>query len=165
MKTKFRHDIPRDTDETIAGQRGNTHALAARHRHVSGRVATAFYRILFFGLLAAGAVTPARACSTFELVGNGSMVVGHNLDWYVPVDGSVFVNRRGLKKTAWLNSGLQWVSHFGSLTFNSGPGPEPEFPDGGINEAGLVVAEMTLIGTQTILFYKMNSIFCNYSRM
>ena len=115
---------------------------------MSGRVATAFYRILFFGLLAAGAVTPARACSTFELVGNGSMVVGHNLDWYVPVDGSVFVNRRGLKKTAWLNSGLQWVSHFGSLTFNSGPGPEPEFPDGGINEAGLVVENMELDATQ-----------------
>ncbi len=105
----------------------------------------AIYRALFFGLVAAGVVSPARACTTFDLVGNGSIVYGRNYDYYA-ADGRVFVNRRGLKKTAfWTNSGLQWVSHFGSLTFSQWG---REFPCGGINEAGLVIELMQLEGTQ-----------------
>jgi choloylglycine hydrolase len=39
---------------------------------------------------------------------------------------------------------LTWVSRFGSITWNVFG---REFPDGGMNEAGLCVAEMTLLGT------------------
>jgi sugar lactone lactonase YvrE len=102
-------------------------------------------RTLFFGLLALAAVAPIRPCTTFDLIGNGSIVYGRNFDYYV-ADGRVFVNQRGLKKTAfWTNSGLQWVSHFGSLTFSQWG---REFPCGGINEAGLVIELMELDGTQ-----------------
>ena len=105
----------------------------------------ALSRALFFGLLAAGVVSPVRACTTFDLIGNGNIVYGRNFDYYV-ADGRVFVNQRGLKKTAfWTNSGLQWVSHFGSLTFSQWG---REFPCGGINEAGLVIELMELDGTQ-----------------
>ena len=56
------------------------------------------------------------------------------------------MNRRGLKKTAFsTNSGLQWVSRFGSLTFNQFGF---EFPNGGINEAGLVIEHMMMDGSQ-----------------
>jgi choloylglycine hydrolase len=105
----------------------------------------ALSRAVFFSILAFGAAPPVRPCTTFDLVGNGSIVYGRNFDYYV-ADGRVFVNQHGLKKTAfWTNSGLQWVSHFGSLTFSQWG---REFPCGGINEAGLVVELMMLEGTQ-----------------
>jgi choloylglycine hydrolase len=102
-------------------------------------------RTLLVGLFAIGVVAPIRPCTTFDLVGNANIVLGRNYDYYA-ADGRVMVNRRGLQKTAFAtNSGLQWVSRFGSLTFNQWG---HEFPNGGINEAGLVVEMMMLDGTQ-----------------
>ena len=102
-------------------------------------------RVLLLGLLAVGAAAPAWPCTTFCLVDGESIVYGRNFDYYA-ADGRVMVNRRGLHKSVfWTNSGLQWVSRFGSLTFNQFG---HEFPNGGINEAGLVVEHMMLEGSQ-----------------
>jgi choloylglycine hydrolase len=59
-------------------------------------------------------------------------------------DGLVIVNKRGVEKTAALpprERPARWVSRFGSLTFNQ---YGREFPNGGMNEAGLAVELMWL---------------------
>ena len=100
---------------------------------------------LLLGLLAVGLEVPLRPCTTFCLVGNQRIVYGRNYDYYA-TDGRVMVNRRGLAKSVFgTNSGLQWVSRFGSLTFNQWG---QEFPNGGINEAGLVIEHMMMDGSQ-----------------
>ncbi len=102
-------------------------------------------RTLSLGLLAIGLTAPLRPCTTFCLVDAGHVVYGRNFDYYA-VDGRVYVNRRGLQKSVYsTGSGLQWVARFGSLTFNQFG---YEFPNGGINEAGLVVEHMMLEGSQ-----------------
>lgn len=99
---------------------------------------------------------PACACSTFMIRHGDTLLVGHNLDergtgsW----PGLVIVNQRGVAKQArtWSDIGrdtipagrLGWVSKYGSITTN---GFSRELPDGGMNEAGLVVCEMTLAET------------------
>jgi choloylglycine hydrolase len=69
--------------------------------------------------------------------------------------GFAVVNKRGVRRQGlsfeWLYGGtedphpqVEWVSKYGSVTFNyNGVG----FPDGGMNEAGLVFQEMTLLET------------------
>ena len=106
------------------------------------------------------AVVPhVNACSTFLIRHNGTLLVGHNLDepgirvW----PGMVVVNKRGIPKQArtWREVGsntiptgrMRWVSKYGSITTN---GFGRELPDGGMNEAGLVVCEMTLAETQFV---------------
>jgi choloylglycine hydrolase len=105
------------------------------------------------------AVSPlleTRSCSSFVLSRGDTLLVGHNLDDYVEVPGLIVVNPRGLSKenvtfedikssnrsTSALR--LSWVSRYGSVTYNVFG---REFPDGGMNEAGLYVGEMTLAGT------------------
>ncbi len=110
------------------------------------------------GLLAGGAFGPARthSCSTFVLSRGDTLLVGHNLDEYVEVPGLIVVNPRGLAKEnvtfEEIRSSrrsesaprLSWVSRYGSVTYNVFG---REFPDGGMNEAGLYAGEMTLMGT------------------
>jgi choloylglycine hydrolase len=99
-------------------------------------------------LLAVLALMPTsvmRPCTTLFLQHGDQKLVANNYDYYV-VDGRVIVNRRGLRKTVFsTNSGLQWVSRFGSVTLNQWG---HEFPNGGLNEAGLVVEQMMLEGSQ-----------------
>ena len=94
----------------------------------------------------------ANACSTFLLQSDSCLLVGHNLEDHV-VPGHLIVNKRGLSKSniAWMevlrgineqDKRIQRISKYGSVTFN--PGGGKEFPDGGMNEAGLVVCEMSL---------------------
>jgi len=86
---------------------------------------------------------PVLACTTFFLNKDGHMVFGRNYDW-VTATGTVHTNLRGLQKTSLdLGDGkiLQWVSRFGSLSFNQ---YGKEFPTGGMNEKGLVVELMWL---------------------
>lgn len=83
-------------------------------------------------------------CTTFVLKGDGKIYVGRNLDWQWE-DGLIIANPRGLKKTALVDRGhpaAQWTSKYGNLTFNQFG---LEGPFGGMNEAGLVVEEMTLM--------------------
>jgi len=95
-------------------------------------------------------------CSTFMLKGEGCHLYGHNLDSGSPVPGLVVINKRNITKESrtWkeLSTGkkddsisFQWTSKFGSVTFNPFG---REFPDGGMNEAGLIVQEMSLSDTE-----------------
>ena len=96
------------------------------------------------------------SCSTFLLRQPQGALIGHNLDAPYHVPGVIVCNPRDIQKTSMsffeLVSAqkppappLWWTSTFGSVTFNP---MGCEFPDGGINEVGLYVQEMTLPGTR-----------------
>ncbi|MBA2330157.1 MAG: linear amide C-N hydrolase [Flavisolibacter sp.] len=87
------------------------------------------------------------ACSTFLLKRNEKLVFGKNYDW-VTGNGMVVVNARGVQKTSFTATGeksISWRSNWGSITFNQFG---KEFPNGGMNEKGLVVELMWLPGTK-----------------
>ncbi len=94
------------------------------------------------------APAPARACTTFAMGAGERLLVGKSYDWDTP-HGLVLLNRRGLKKQALvLAAGVKpasWTARYGSLTFNQ---YGREMPNGGINEAGLVVEIMWLSSTR-----------------
>jgi penicillin V acylase-like amidase (Ntn superfamily) len=91
---------------------------------------------------------PMRAqhsCSTFLLPTTATQLVGHNLDDYIDVPGLVVANPRGIAKEniGWQDltgfrsqsrPRVRWASKYGSITYNTFG---REFPDGGLNEAGL----------------------------
>ncbi|UCH93805.1 MAG: linear amide C-N hydrolase [Candidatus Aminicenantes bacterium] len=95
-------------------------------------------------------------CQTFLLKKGNTLIAGHNLGMPMHIPGVIVINKRGVfkKGKSWneILSGkpastppLTWVSQYGSITFN------PfcrDFPDGGMNEAGLYIEEMTLQGTR-----------------
>ncbi len=111
----------------------------------------------------------ARSCSTFVFDEGDVLLVGHNLDetpgFHVP--GMLCVNKRGVVKqgVTWAHlvrppetdeshdaasssdagPELVWTSAYGSVTVNT---DGMEFPDCGMNEAGLVVCEMSLSSTR-----------------
>ncbi len=97
------------------------------------------------------------ACSTFLLNKNDTVIIGHNLDDYIEVPGAVFINKRGVRKESisWTdftcmcakkqkNTRIQWISKYGSVTYNTWG---KDFIDGGMNDQGLYIGEMTLLGT------------------
>lgn len=87
------------------------------------------------------------ACTAFSLSSNNEMVVGKNLDWHTE-DGYLIVNKRNVQKAAFptgVNQPAAWRSKYGSITFNQ---YGKEFPEGGINETGLVVENLTLVETE-----------------
>jgi len=73
-------------------------------------------------------------------------VFGCNLDLFIPGDGLVFINKRGIAKIGFDagTTGItaEWTSKYGSVTFNL-VGREWAF--GGMNEAGLVLGSMELL--------------------
>ena len=86
----------------------------------------------------------ALACTTFCLKRNGEVLFGKNYDWMIG-DGLIFVNKRGVRKTAMSGTNsAKWTSRYGSVTFNQ---YGRENPSGGMNEAGLVVELMWLDDT------------------
>ena len=98
------------------------------------------------------------SCSTFMLRTDGAFLIGHNLDegWERP--GTIVINKRNVQKTGFSlielmygvqlanlpNPDIAWTSRYGSVTFNQWG---KEFIDGGINEVGLYIQEMFLLGT------------------
>ncbi|MFC1498555.1 linear amide C-N hydrolase [Verrucomicrobiota bacterium] len=83
----------------------------------------------------------AAACLTFCLQNGKNIVYGRNFDWNVDV-GAVIVNRRHVRKTAFVLSPekpVSWVSKYGSVTFNQF---SKEVPVGGMNEQGLVIESL-----------------------
>ena len=97
------------------------------------------------------------ACSTFLMNKNDTIIVGHNLDDYIEVPGAVFINKRGVRKESisWTdftcmcakkqkNTRIQWISKYGSVTYNTWG---KDFIDGGMNDQGLYIGEMTMLGT------------------
>ena len=94
--------------------------------------------VALFAFLAAA---DATACTTVCFTHGGTPVVGYNYDFHAS-DGLVLVNPRGLAKTSYLNGKPHsWMARFGSLTFNQFGRDQPMT---GINEHGLVVAQMWL---------------------
>jgi penicillin V acylase-like amidase (Ntn superfamily) len=91
---------------------------------------------------------PVEACTTFLLSEDGQSRVAKSYDWEHE-DGMLHHNPAGLKKKALVlregTTGIDWTSRYGSLTFNQ---YGREMPNGGINEAGLVVEIMWLNGAE-----------------
>jgi choloylglycine hydrolase len=95
---------------------------------------------LFFSVIAC--LREGKACTAFVLRGRGAVLLAKNLDRPVG-DGYIFINKRNVDKKAFgPDSGvaLRWTSKYGSVTFNQFG---REFPLGGINEAGLVIEELS----------------------
>src|SRR3954468_12937843 len=86
---------------------------------------------------------PSFACTTFFINKDGQLVFGRNYDW-VTETGVVHTNLRDQVKTSLpLENGktTSWISKWGSVTFNQ---YGKEFPNGGMNEKGLVIELMWL---------------------
>jgi penicillin V acylase-like amidase (Ntn superfamily) len=83
-------------------------------------------------------------CTTFLLAGADGVVVGKSYDWSMS-QGLVLVNQRGVNKQALAmmpgDHAARWRSKYSSVTFNQ---YGRELPNGGMNEAGLVVEVMWL---------------------
>ena len=91
-----------------------------------------------FCLISAGV-----ACTTAVFQDGDALLFARNFDWMWG-DGIIVVNQRGIAKTAFVEPAEKpatWTSEFGSVTFNQFG---REMPYGGINEAGLVIAQMML---------------------
>ncbi len=97
----------------------------------------------------------AKSCSTFMLHSDTVLIYGQNLDMPYSIPGYITKNNRGIVKQSitWnevsqdgINNSPRkiWTSKFGSITFTP---MCKEFPEGGVNEAGLYVREMSLPGT------------------
>jgi choloylglycine hydrolase len=106
--------------------------------------------IMALALLAAlGLIQPlrVRACSAFVMNKGNRVIFGRNFDFFTGA-GFVTVNPRNTAKTALVfpgNKPAQWVSQYGSVTFNQ---IGRDFPMGGMNEAGLVVECLWLFQAQ-----------------
>ena len=91
--------------------------------------------------------TEIFACTTFCLKNKGEVLFGKNYDWMIG-DGMVFVNKRGVEKSAMVSGNetpARWVSKYGNVTFNQ---YGKDNPSGGMNEAGLVIELMWLEDTE-----------------
>ncbi|MCU0611584.1 MAG: linear amide C-N hydrolase [Candidatus Eisenbacteria bacterium] len=92
-------------------------------------------------------VKPAEGCSAFSCTTGGAVITAKNYDWTLG-DGLLIVNQRGVTKTSRLFPDPQaprWTSRYGSVTFNQ---YGRDLPQGGMNEAGLVVEVLWLEGTE-----------------
>ncbi|MFH1501854.1 MAG: linear amide C-N hydrolase [Candidatus Eisenbacteria bacterium] len=92
---------------------------------------------------------PANACTSFVMDTPDGPLFGTNCDLFIPGDGLVLVNRRGVvKETYQTNTNgerAKWTSEYGSVTFSLAG---REFVWGGMNEAGLVLSSMQLTTTE-----------------
>ncbi|RJR27425.1 MAG: linear amide C-N hydrolase [Candidatus Latescibacterota bacterium] len=89
----------------------------------------------------------ALPCSTFLIRQGREIVFGKNYDFRVS-EGRLMVNKRGVAKFALAlgsRNPAKWVSRYGSVSFNQ---VAREYPNGGMNEAGLVVEIMWLDSTK-----------------
>lgn len=81
----------------------------------------------------------AFVCTSFMVERGASAVVGKSYDWSIG-SGLLTVNKRNVAKQSLSilpgDNTISWVSKYGSVTFNQ---YGVEFPNGGINEEGLVV--------------------------
>ncbi len=87
---------------------------------------------------------PASPCSAFLSQGEGGPILGKGYDW-TEERALVLVNKRGVEKRALVlsprDTPASWRSRFASLSFNQ---YGRELPNGGINEAGVVVEVLML---------------------
>ncbi len=125
------------------------------NRNWRGRYVMAL-QLAFFSAITLGCSEQAVPCSTFLIRTQTALVVGHNTDLGFHIPGCIVINKRGVLKRGVsfeeirtgrrpANPQLVWRSKYGSVTYN---GFARDFPDGGLNEAGLYVGEMTLERTR-----------------
>ena len=103
-------------------------------------------KFFVFLLLSILCIDNSDACTTFVISDSSNLIYGRNFDWDLG-DGFVVINRRGLTKKAFLRPGFipaEWTSKYGSITFNQ---IGINMPMGGMNEKGLVIAQMALFGS------------------
>ncbi|MGD1046426.1 MAG: linear amide C-N hydrolase [Bacteroidota bacterium] len=107
-------------------------------------------RIFFLGIMLFVFIINIQqtfGCTTFCLKDGNNIVFGKSMDHTIGF-GYLMVNKRNVKKTAFLLSDgtpATWISKYGSITINQ---YGRENPNEGMNEAGLVVDEMTLEESQ-----------------
>jgi penicillin V acylase-like amidase (Ntn superfamily) len=120
----------------------NRSRAAIERENMIRLVSIAVFCCLLFGAPPGGAV---RACTSFCMDTPDGPVFGANLDLFIPGDGLVFVNQRGIAKEGYAagttGETAMWVSKYGSVTFNLAG---REFAFSGMNETGLVVSSMEL---------------------
>jgi penicillin V acylase-like amidase (Ntn superfamily) len=115
----------------------------------------AAFLLVFFFLIDAS----SEACSSFCLKDGKTLLFGNNFDFYTGT-ARVIINKRGVSKTAFLPPGdipAKWVSKYGSITFDQAGW---EFPYQGMNEEGLVVAQMWLDKTKYSKPDQRGAVFC-----
>ncbi len=94
--------------------------------------------------------TPAidPGCTSFCLDNDGHCIFATNHDDSIQ-EGLLYVNKRGITKSAWERSTTgevaSWTSKYGSVTFNLAG---YQLAWGGMNEAGLMISTMALEGSQ-----------------
>ncbi|MCP4580027.1 MAG: linear amide C-N hydrolase [candidate division Zixibacteria bacterium] len=101
------------------------------------------FQVLFALIITVIFIIPqtGQTCTAFCLDSDNGPLVGKNYDWNIG-DGLIIVNKRDLSKTAATpDNPVSWVSKYGSVTFNQ---YGREMPNGGMNEAGLVVEVLWL---------------------
>lgn len=90
-------------------------------------------------------INSAQSCTSVCLVRNNHVVFGNNLDWFIE-DGIIYINKANVKKRGlWFDNPAEWVSKYASITTNQ---EGREFPSRGMNEAGLIIGEMTLTASE-----------------
>ncbi len=83
----------------------------------------------------------SQSCTSVCLDKNNHVLFGNNLDWFID-DGIIYINKPNVKKRGiWFDNPAEWISKYASITTNQ---EGREFPSRGMNEAGLVIGEMTL---------------------
>ncbi len=81
------------------------------------------------------------SCTAFCLDQDSLLLVGKNYDWNIG-DGLMIINKRNVSKIAATpDNPASWISRYGSVTFNQ---YGRELPNGGMNEAGLVIEVLWL---------------------
>lgn len=89
-------------------------------------------------------IQSAWPCTIFSLYPDNQHWVGRTFDWAYG-HGMVFTNKRNVTKTSLkllpTDVESKWTSKFGSVTFNQFG---REFPNGGMNEAGLLIDALEL---------------------
>jgi penicillin V acylase-like amidase (Ntn superfamily) len=104
-------------------------------------------KILLLFLLSFFVIDFTNACTTFVLKDSTHLVYGRNFDWDIG-SGLIVINRKGIVKQAFVqppNKPANWISKYGSITFNQ---IGVDAPMGGMNEKGLVIAQMGLFESE-----------------
>ncbi len=123
------------------------------------RTSFSLIAVLFLVLSSITISENLNACSTFMLEKYDELIFGHNLEQgKTQLPGLIFINKRNTFKTGRTLSELmtpdgmnpsseKWISRYGSITFSVFG---KDLIDGGMNEEGLYIWEMTYQLTQNI---------------
>lgn len=114
------------------------------------------FKLQIYAVNDPGQFSDTTSCTTILFNKADSLFIGHNLDESYEVPGLVIINKRGVTKrevcfadfdTTLSNPKIYWESKYGSIVYSN---LGKEFIDGGMNEAGLYIGEMSLAETKYI---------------